>query len=40
MLVHAGFTQIETTLVDKEAEPPQFQTLLAVGQKQGIGSGE
>jgi ubiquinone/menaquinone biosynthesis C-methylase UbiE/biotin operon repressor len=40
MLVHAGFTQIETTLVDKEAEPPYFQTLLAVGQKQGIGSGE
>jgi ubiquinone/menaquinone biosynthesis C-methylase UbiE/biotin operon repressor len=40
MLAHAGFTQIETTLVDKEAEPPYFQTLLAVGQKQGIGSGE
>jgi SAM-dependent methyltransferase len=33
MLAHAGFTQIETTLVDKEAEPPHFQTLLAVATK-------
>jgi ubiquinone/menaquinone biosynthesis C-methylase UbiE/DNA-binding transcriptional ArsR family regulator len=35
MLSRAGFTQIETALVDKEAEPPQFQTLLAVGVKAG-----
>jgi ubiquinone/menaquinone biosynthesis C-methylase UbiE/DNA-binding transcriptional ArsR family regulator len=33
MLAHAGFTRIETTLVDKEAEPPQFQTLLAVAER-------
>ena len=35
MLAHAGFTQIETTLVDKEAEPPHFQTLLATATKAG-----
>jgi ubiquinone/menaquinone biosynthesis C-methylase UbiE/biotin operon repressor len=35
MLAHAGFTQIETTLVDKEADPPYFQTLLAVATKAG-----
>jgi SAM-dependent methyltransferase len=35
MLARAGFTQIETALVDKEAEPPHFQTLLAVGVKAG-----
>jgi ubiquinone/menaquinone biosynthesis C-methylase UbiE len=33
MLAHAGFTQIETTLVDKEPDPPHFQTLLAVAAK-------
>jgi SAM-dependent methyltransferase/biotin operon repressor len=33
MLAHAGFTQIETTLVDKETDPPHFQTLLAVATK-------
>jgi ubiquinone/menaquinone biosynthesis C-methylase UbiE/DNA-binding transcriptional ArsR family regulator len=33
MLAHAGFTAIETTLVDKEADPPHFQTLLAVATK-------
>jgi ArsR family transcriptional regulator len=37
MLIHAGFTAIETTLVDKEAGSPHFQTLLAVGTK-GRGS--
>ncbi len=35
MLARADFTQIETTLVDKEAEPPHFQTLLAVAEKAG-----
>jgi ubiquinone/menaquinone biosynthesis C-methylase UbiE/DNA-binding HxlR family transcriptional regulator len=33
MLQKAGFTNIETQVVDKEPEPPQFQTLLAVGDK-------
>jgi SAM-dependent methyltransferase len=33
MLHAAGFTSIETTLVDKEADPPHFQTLLAVATK-------
>jgi ubiquinone/menaquinone biosynthesis C-methylase UbiE/biotin operon repressor len=33
MLQKAGFTSIEATIVDKETEPPQFQTLLAVGTK-------
>jgi ubiquinone/menaquinone biosynthesis C-methylase UbiE len=33
MLARAGFTQIETTLVDKEPDPPHFQTLLAVAAK-------
>jgi ubiquinone/menaquinone biosynthesis C-methylase UbiE/DNA-binding HxlR family transcriptional regulator len=33
MLQKAGFTNVETQLVDKEPEPPQFQTLLAVGDK-------
>jgi ArsR family transcriptional regulator len=33
MLARAGFTQIEATVVDKEAEPPHFQTLLAVAAK-------
>jgi ubiquinone/menaquinone biosynthesis C-methylase UbiE len=37
MLAHAGFTQIETTLVDKESDPPHFQTLLAVATKAGRG---
>jgi len=34
MLETAGFTNIETAVVDKDAEAPQFQTLLAVGIKQ------
>jgi ArsR family transcriptional regulator len=33
ILQKAGFTQIEATLVDKEPDPPQFQTLLAVATK-------
>jgi SAM-dependent methyltransferase/DNA-binding transcriptional ArsR family regulator len=33
MLASAGFANIETAVVDKEPEPPQFQTLLAVGSK-------
>jgi ArsR family transcriptional regulator len=33
MLAKAGFEAVETSLVDKETEGPQFQTLLAVGHK-------
>lgn len=33
MLAKAGFTKIETSIVDKEAEGPQFQTVLAVAEK-------
>ena len=33
MLEQAGFTQLQTSSVDKETEAPQFQTLLAVGCK-------
>jgi ubiquinone/menaquinone biosynthesis C-methylase UbiE/DNA-binding HxlR family transcriptional regulator len=33
LLQSAGFTGIETALVDKEPEAPHFQTLLAVGVK-------
>ena len=33
MLEHAGFTAIQTSVVYKEAETPQFQTLLAVANK-------
>ncbi len=33
MLENAGFGNIETALVDKEPEPPQFQTLLVFGGK-------
>jgi ArsR family transcriptional regulator len=35
MLLSAGFSSIETTVVDKEAETPQFQTLLASADKPG-----
>jgi ubiquinone/menaquinone biosynthesis C-methylase UbiE/DNA-binding HxlR family transcriptional regulator len=34
MLAKAGFSDVETSIVDKENESPQFQTLLAVGEKQ------
>ena len=33
MLQSAGFTQIDATIVDKEPDTPQFQTLLAVAVK-------
>lgn len=33
MLAKAGFTDVETSIVDKESEPPQFQTVLAVANK-------
>jgi SAM-dependent methyltransferase len=33
MLQKAGFTAIEASIVDKEQDPPQFQTLLAVASK-------
>jgi ArsR family transcriptional regulator len=33
MLLSAGFSNIETTVVDKEPETPQFQTLLASADK-------
>ncbi len=33
MLQKAGFAHIETSVVDKEADTPQFQTLLAVAAK-------
>jgi ArsR family transcriptional regulator len=35
MLLKAGFANVQTSVVDKEAETPQFQTLLAVGDKAG-----
>jgi ubiquinone/menaquinone biosynthesis C-methylase UbiE/DNA-binding HxlR family transcriptional regulator len=36
MLVAAGFTAIETSIVDKDPDAPQFQTLLAVAEKMRI----
>ena len=33
MLEKAGFTEVETAVVDREPEPPNFQTLLAVARK-------
>jgi ArsR family transcriptional regulator len=35
MLEKAGFTCVQTSVVHKEPEPPQFQTLLAVANKPG-----
>ncbi|MGA3071618.1 MAG: metalloregulator ArsR/SmtB family transcription factor, partial [Terracidiphilus sp.] len=35
MLENAGFTQVQTSIVHKETETPQFQTLLAMGDKRG-----
>ena len=32
MAREAGFTELTTTIVDKEAEPPHFQTLLLTGR--------
>jgi ubiquinone/menaquinone biosynthesis C-methylase UbiE/DNA-binding HxlR family transcriptional regulator len=37
MLTNAGFTSVETSLVDKETEGPQFHTLLAVAEKIPLG---
>jgi ArsR family transcriptional regulator len=34
MLEKAGFRNVQTSIVHKEPETPQFQTLLAVGDKQ------
>ena len=34
MLERTGFTQVQTSIVHKEPETPQFQTLLAVASKQ------
>lgn len=34
MLEKAGFDKIETAVVDRESEPPNFQTLLAVAEKE------
>ena len=33
MLQNAGFVNVEAAVVDKEADSPQFQTLLVVGEK-------
>ncbi len=33
LLEKAGFRNVATSIVDKEQEPPQFQTLLAIGEK-------
>lgn len=35
MLENAGFTSVQASVVDKEPETPQFQTLLGVGSKAG-----
>ena len=32
-LEKAGFRNVTTSIVDREMEPPQFQTLLAIGEK-------
>jgi ubiquinone/menaquinone biosynthesis C-methylase UbiE/biotin operon repressor len=36
ILQQAGFSAIETALVDKEPDPPHFQTLLAIGNKLSV----
>jgi ubiquinone/menaquinone biosynthesis C-methylase UbiE/biotin operon repressor len=33
LLERAGLRNVSTSVVDKETEPPQFQTLLAIGEK-------
>ena len=35
MLETAGFSEVETAVVDRESEPPHFQTLLAVAKRPG-----
>jgi ArsR family transcriptional regulator len=37
MLEKSGFTNVQTSVVHKELETPQFQTLLAIGTKHGEG---
>ncbi len=37
MIENAGFTNVETAVVDKDADAPQFQTLLAVAYKRTDG---
>ena len=37
LLEKAGFRNVSTSIVDRETEPPQFQTLLVMGEKQGRG---
>jgi len=37
MLAAAGLTQIQTSIVDKDPDAPQFQTLLAVAEKPRVG---
>lgn len=39
MLEKAGFSEISASIVDKEPETPQFQTLLGVGEKRQDGAG-
>jgi ArsR family transcriptional regulator len=34
-LAGAGFTDIETAIVDRETETPGFQTLMAIGHRPG-----
>ena len=34
MLTSAGFTEARASVVDKDPDAPQFQTLLAVGMKE------
>lgn len=36
MLTRAGFTEVRTSVVDREPDPPHFQTLLAVGNKKEL----
>jgi ArsR family transcriptional regulator len=40
MLEKAGFAHVQTSIVDKESGTPQFQTLLAVGNKQSQDRGQ
>ncbi len=37
MLENAGFASVETAVVDKDTEAPQFQSLLAVAAKPNAG---
>ncbi len=37
MLASAGFVEVRASVVDKDPEAPQFQTLLVVGEKSAVG---